>query len=91
MKTTMWDNESVRVNRLGIIMTQMHRKNVLMSITNHQIICDIVKDKEQCHIKERKMYEFDENDLLVGTIEWEQEDIDRENEIIDLMRGDQEE
>ncbi len=91
MKTTMWDNDSVRVNRLCIVMTQMHRKNVLMSVTNHQIICDIVKDKEKCHIKERKMYEFDENDLLIGTVEWEQEDIDRENEIIDLMRGDQEE
>ena len=91
MKTTMWDNESVRVNRLYVVMAQMHRKNVFMSITDNQIICDILADKQRGYIKERKAYEFDKDGLLIGFIEWEQEDIEQENHIIDLMRGEQEE
>ena len=91
MKTTMWDNESVRVNRLYVVMAQMHRKNVFMSITNNQIVCDILVDKQRGYISERTAYEFDENDLLIGTIEWEQEDIEKENQYMEFMRGDQEE
>lgn len=91
MKTTMWNNESVRVNRLYVVMAQMHRKNVFMSITDNQIICDILADKQRGYISERKAYEFDKDGLLIGFIEWEQEDIEQENHIIDLMRGEQEE
>ena len=91
MKTTMWDNESVRVNRLYVVMAQMHRKNVFMSVTDNQIICDILADKQRGYIKERKAYEFDEDGLLLGIIEWEQEDIDKENQYMEFMRGDQEE
>ena len=91
MKTTMWNNESVRVSRLYVVMAQMYRKNVFMSITDNQIICDILADKQRGYIKERKAYEFDKDGLLIGLIEWEQEDIEQENHIIDLMRGDQEE
>ena len=87
----MWDNESVRVNRLYVVMAQMHRKNVFMSITNNQIVCDILVDKQRGYISERTAYEFDENDLLIGTIEWEQEDIEKENQYMEFMRGDQEE
>lgn len=87
----MWDNESVRVNRLYVVMAQMHRKNIFMSVTDNQVICDILVDKREGYIKERKAYEFDENDLLIGVIEWEQEDIDKENQFMGFMRGDQEE
>ena len=91
MKTTMWDNESVRVNRLYVVMAQMHRKNVFMSITDNQIICDILADKQRGYFSERTAYEFDNDGLLIGTIEWEQEDIEKENQYMEFMRGDQEE
>jgi hypothetical protein len=91
MKTTMWDNESVRVNRLYVVMAQMHRQNIFMSVTDNQVICDVLVDKQRGYIKERKAYEFDENDLLIGVIEWEQEDIEKENQYMEFMRGDQEE
>ena len=91
MITTMWDNERVGVNRLYVVMAQMHRKNVFMSITDNQIICDILADKQRGYISERTAYEFDNDGLLIGTIEWEQEDIEKENQYMEFMRGDQEE
>ena len=90
MKTTIHDNDAIRINRLGVVMALMHRKNIFMSVSDNEIICDIVEDMKKGHIKERRAYQFDDNDLLVGTIEWEARDIEQENEYIDLMRGEQE-
>lgn len=91
MKTTMWDNESVRVNRLYVTLAQIRRKDLFMSITDNKIICDIYADKKKGYIGERKIYEFDENDLLVKVVEWEREDLEQENQIWDFLRGDKEE